>query len=133
MDETGQKGKSPEKIQVPGERDGSGGETNGHTNDVNDMKAVMIVYNQANTERVEYMLDHLDIRGYTQWEGVKGQGSRNGSPHLGSHTWPELNSAVLTVVENEKVEELLDAVKKLDGINEEVGVRAFVWEIVRSV
>ena len=27
------------------------------------MKCVFIVYNQANTERVEYMLDELGIRG----------------------------------------------------------------------
>ena len=27
------------------------------------MKSVMIIFNQANTERVEYMLDMLEIRG----------------------------------------------------------------------
>ena len=31
----------------------------------NNMKSVMIVYNQANTERVEYMLDKLNIKGFT--------------------------------------------------------------------
>jgi nitrogen regulatory protein PII len=97
------------------------------------MKAVMIIYNQANTERVEYMLDHLNIRGFTRWENVTGRGSRDGSPHPGSHTWPEMNSAILTVVYDEVVEVLLDAVKKLDKINEEVGVRAFVWEIIKEV
>ena len=29
------------------------------------MKSVMIVFNQANTGRVEYMLDVLDIHGFT--------------------------------------------------------------------
>ena len=29
------------------------------------MKSVFIVFNQANTERVEYMLDMLGIRGFT--------------------------------------------------------------------
>ena len=93
----------------------------------------MIIYNQANTERVEYMLDHLHIRGYTKWENVMGQGTNTGSPHLGSHTWPELNSSILTVVEDEMLKELLGSVKKLDEINEEVGVRAFVWEIIQSI
>lgn len=97
------------------------------------MKAVMIIYNQANTERVDYMLDHLDIRGYSQWENVKGRGSKDGLPHQGSHTWPEMNSAILTIVEDEVVDALLDAVKKMDQINEEVGVRAFVWEIIKEV
>ena len=32
------------------------------------MKCVFIVYNQANTERVEYMLDELGIRGFTFFE-----------------------------------------------------------------
>ena len=97
------------------------------------MKAVMIIYNQANTERVEYMLDHLNIRGFSQWENVKGRGTDHGVPHMGTHTWPELNSAILTVIENEKLDQLLEAVKKLNNINEEVGVRAFVWDIIQSV
>ena len=29
------------------------------------MKSVFIIFNQAHTERVEYMLDELGIRGYT--------------------------------------------------------------------
>ncbi len=40
------------------------------------MKCVFIVYNQANTERVEYMLDELGIRGFTFFEQVQGRGSR---------------------------------------------------------
>ena len=43
------------------------------------MKCVFIVYNQANTERVEYMLDELGIRGFTFFEQVQGRGSRDGS------------------------------------------------------
>lgn len=97
------------------------------------MKAVFIVYNQANTERVEYMLDRLEIRGYTQWVDVRGRGSETGRPHLGTHTWPEMNSAIMTIVPEEKVEVLLENVKKMDAINEEVGVRAFVWEILQTV
>ncbi|GET31496.1 hypothetical protein PbJCM13498_03590 [Prolixibacter bellariivorans] len=97
------------------------------------MKAVFIVYNQANTERVEYMLDRLGIRGYTQWADVRGRGTVAGPPHLGTHTWPEMNSAIMTVVPEEKVAELLEKVKNMDAINEEVGVRAFVWDITESV
>jgi len=39
------------------------------------MKAVMIIFNQAHTERVEYMFDKLGIRGYSLWENVKGRGT----------------------------------------------------------
>ncbi len=97
------------------------------------MKAVFIVYNQANTERVDYMFDRLAIRGFTTWEKVDGRGSVNGEPRMGTHTWPEMNSATMTVVQDDQVEELLDCIKKLDKRNEEIGVRAFVWNIEQSV
>ena len=93
----------------------------------------MIVYNQANNERVEYMLDTLGIRGFSQWVDVQGRGNVNGDPHRGTHTWPEMNNAILTVVPDDKVDELLLSVRKLDKRNEEVGIRAFVWEITQMV
>ena len=88
------------------------------------MKSVFIVYNQANNERAEYMLDTLGIRGFTFWENIQGRGHENGDPHRGTHTWPELNNAILTVVPDDRVDELLQAVRKLDKRNEEVGIRA---------
>ena len=97
------------------------------------MKSVMIIFNQAFTSRVEFMLDELGIRGFTFFEQVQGRGSVDGEPHRGTHTWPELNSAVLTVVPDEKVDELLLTVRKLDARNKAVGVRAFVWNIEQSV
>lgn len=97
------------------------------------MKAAMIIFNQVNTERVEYMFDKLGIRGYTWWNDVLGRGSESGEPRMGTHTWPEINSAVLTIIPDEKVDGLLDSVKKLDNINKEVGVRAFVWDVLKSV
>lgn len=93
----------------------------------------MIVFNQASTERVEFMLDKLEIRGFTFWENVQGRGHANGDPHRGTHTWPEMNNAVLTVIDDSKVEELLNSVRKLDRRNEEVGIRAFAWNIEQFV
>ena len=97
------------------------------------MKAIFIVYNQAHTEKVEYMLDRLEIKGYTLWENVFGRGSETGDPHMGTHTWPETNSATLTMVEDDKVDVVLEKIKKLDSINEEVGIRAFVWDVLKTV
>src|SRR5574344_1139272 len=96
------------------------------------MKSVFIVFNQANTERVEYMLDQLKINGFTFFEQVQGRGTNGGEPRRGSHTWPEMNSAVMTVVEDDQVAVLLSTVKKLDNRNKEVGVRAFVWNIEQT-
>ena len=97
------------------------------------MKSVFIVFNQANTERVEYMLDQLKISGFTFFEQVQGRGTNGGEPRRGSHTWPEMNSAVMTVVEDDQVAVLLSTVKKLDNRNKEIGVRAFVWNIEHVV
>ncbi|MFI3297093.1 MAG: P-II family nitrogen regulator [bacterium] len=97
------------------------------------MKSVFIVFNQANTERVEYLLDELKINGFTLFEQVQGRGTNGGEPRRGSHTWPEMNSAVMVIVEDDKVAELLSYVKRLDNRNKEVGVRAFVWNIEQTV
>lgn len=97
------------------------------------MKSVMIVFNQANTQRMEFILESLNIQGFTFFEQVQGKGSRTGEPRRGTHTWPEMNSSIITVVEDDKVEPLLIAVKKLDLRNPEVGVRAFVWNIEQMI
>ena len=97
------------------------------------MKAVMIIYNQAHSEKIEYLFDKLGIKGYTLWENVQGRGSETGVPHLGTHTWPEINKSVLTVIEDDKVDNLLEKVQRIDKINEDVGIRAFVWDILKSV
>lgn len=97
------------------------------------MKAVLIIFNQAHTEKVDFMLDKLGIRGYSLLENVQGRGSQTGVPHFGTHAWPEINKSVLTVVEDETVDTILDKVKKIDAINEEVGIRAFVWDILKMV
>lgn len=97
------------------------------------MKSVFIVFNQAFTSRVEFMLDELGISGFTFFEQVQGRGTNGGEPRHGTHTWPEMNSAVITIVPDEMVPELLRTVKKLDARNTDVGIRAFVWNIEQSV
>jgi len=97
------------------------------------MKAIMIIYNQAHTERVEYLLDKLGVRGYSLWENVQGRGTSTGVPHLGTHAWPEINKSLLAVVDDNIVDTLLENVKKIDLISEEVGIRAFVWDVLKTV
>ncbi len=97
------------------------------------MKAVMIIFNQAHTERIEYMFDKLGVKGYSLWENVQGRGTNTGVPHLGTHAWPEINKIAMTVISEDLVEEVLSAVRKIDSINEEVGIRAFVWDIQQAV
>ncbi|HSV75633.1 MAG TPA: hypothetical protein VLH37_01250, partial [Bacteroidales bacterium] len=79
------------------------------------MKSVFIVFNQVLTEGVQEMLNYYNIRGFTMWEETKGRGSTTGEPHMGSHTWPALNSAIMAVVDEEKVPLLLEAVRLINA------------------
>ena len=94
------------------------------------MKAVFIVYNQAQTEKVEYLFEKLKIRGFTRWTDLTGRGTIDGPPHMNTHTWPEQNTARMAVMEDDAVTAVLDGVRRLDEENKEVGIRAFVWDIV---
>ncbi len=93
------------------------------------MKAIFISYNQAHTEKVQMILDKTNTRGFTKWEVTQGRGSKNGEPHYGNHTWPAMNSSVITIVEDHKVESIMSKLRKIDEDQPEHGLRAFVWHI----
>ncbi|MFO7874196.1 MAG: hypothetical protein R6U62_06920 [Bacteroidales bacterium] len=97
------------------------------------MKAVFIVYNQALTERIDELLNRTGSRGFTQWQDVMGRGTHKGEPRMGTHTWPALNSAILSVVEADKADQLLRGVEEINKEAEQQGIRAFVWEVEKSV
>jgi nitrogen regulatory protein PII len=69
------------------------------------------------------------VRGFTGWESVVGRGSKTGEPHFGTHAWPALNSAIITVVDDEKVKPILGQLRELNATSELMGIRAFVWNI----
>lgn len=93
------------------------------------MKAIFISYNQAYNEEVVEVLESVRQRGYTQWQDIQGKGGFNGIPHLGNHAWPEQNHAILTMVKDEKVQPILDALRAKDEASPDLGLRAFVWNI----
>jgi hypothetical protein len=43
--------------------------------------------------------------------------------------WPILNSAILSITDDEHCWKLLDALRALDAANPQLGVRAFWWEV----
>lgn len=92
------------------------------------MKAVLITFNLAWTDELYALLDDMKIRGFTQWSDVRGRGTRDGEPRMGTHTWPSLNGALLCVVEEEKVSELVIRLRSMDETAPEQGLKAFVWE-----
>lgn len=97
------------------------------------MKAIFISFNQAFYEEIITVMDHQNLRGFTRWEVVQGRGSHKGEPHYGDHAWPALNSAILAMVEDEKVDTFLCLLRELDLSAEKQGLRAFVWNIEQCI
>lgn len=97
------------------------------------MKSVFITYDQAHHDAVADILKSSLCRGYTLLRDVGGCGTSTGEPHLGSHAWPAMNEAVITVVDDQRVEPLLARLCKLDVDNPLLGLRAFVWNIEQSI
>lgn len=97
------------------------------------MKAVMIILDQAHYTQIVEDLAKLNIRGFTSWREVYGKGSKTGEPHFGSHAWPSINNAILTVVEDNRVKPLLDYLKQLDTEYDNLGLRAFVWNVEEMI
>ena len=93
------------------------------------MKSIFIAFDQAYYEQIQDTLRGNNVRGFTGWEAVMGRGSKDGEPHYGSHAWPSQNSAILTVVEDEKVKNILEDLRLLNATSDRMGIRAFVWNI----
>ena len=97
------------------------------------MKSIFIAFDQAYYEQIISLLNSNHVRGFTEWESVKGKGSKTGEPHFGSHAWPGQNSALITIVEDEKVKPILKDLQALDATSKLMGLRAFVWNIEDSI
>lgn len=93
------------------------------------MKAVLIIFDQAHYSQIESDLSKLNIRGFSSWKEVFGRGSNSGEPHYGSHAWPSVNNAIITIVEDDKVKLLLKYLKELDNTYNQLGLRAFVLNV----
>ena len=93
------------------------------------MKAVFMSCNQSMYEDILGLMDEMNLRGFTGWEELIGRGSKYGEPHLGSHAWPGMNSALIAVMEDDQAAEFLRRIKQIDDENPEQGIRAFAWNV----
>lgn len=93
------------------------------------MKSVFIAFDQSHKEAVMSKLEHLNCRGLSLFEQVQGRGSTTGVPHFGSHAWPSMCSAIITIVDDNKIPMLLAELKEIDEDTPQLGLRAFVWNI----
>ena len=93
------------------------------------MKALFIACDQALYDEVQQTMKELGVRGYTSWEEVMGCGTATGEPHIGDAVWPMMNSAIISITDDERCWKLLDALRALDAANPKLGLRAFWWEV----
>ncbi len=93
------------------------------------MKAIFIAYDQAHHEQIIEVLNSCQCRGYTAFGTVQGRGSHGGEPHLGTHAWPSLAEAILTMVDDSRVDAVLERLRNVDLAKPRLGLRAFVWPI----
>lgn len=97
------------------------------------MKAIFLSCNQSMYDAVMDIMDEMQIGGFTGWEELIGRGSNTGEPHLGNHAWPTMNSALISIMEDDKAAEFLAALRQLDEQNNKQGLRAFAWEVTDAI
>lgn len=97
------------------------------------MQAIFIAFDQAHYEAILDILDKNSCRGFTSFGEIQGRGTKTGEPHYGSHAWPSLGNAILTIVEDSKVDSLLEKLKNLDESKPRLGLRAFCWTVDKTI
>lgn len=97
------------------------------------MQAILIAFDQAHYEHIIEVLEHCGCRGFTAWPQVTGRGTNGGEPHMGSHAWPSLSSAVITVVPDDRAPRIMQRLHELDQERPKLGLRAFQWAVTASI
>lgn len=90
------------------------------------MQMLMMIVESAHRDTVEAALTEHQVVGYTEIPTVYGTGATG--PRLGSRAFPETSSIVFTVVEEARVQELLDTLESACK-----GMRVIVWKVDRMV
>ena len=97
------------------------------------MKAVFIAFDQAHYEAILEVLEKNSCRGFTSFGETQGRGTYKGEPHYGTHAWPSLGGAILTIVEDQRLPGVLKQLKDLDISKPLLGLRAFAWTIEETI
>ena len=97
------------------------------------MKSIFIAFDQAYYERIIDMLQRSNARGFTAWQEVQGRGSKTGEPHFGSHAGHSIASAIITFVNDDQVDGIMQKLHEMDLATPKLGLRAFVWNVEQSI
>ena len=97
------------------------------------MQAILITFDQAHYEHIVSALEHCGCRGFTAWPTVTGRGSNGGEPHYGTHAWPSLAQAIISVVPDDRAAQVMARLKELNDERPKLGLRAFQWTVTDTI
>lgn len=93
------------------------------------MKSIFITFDISHKETIIDMLTHNGCRGFSFFDQMQGRGTKEGEPHYGSHAWPSMCGAIITIVDDNKVANIMKEIEAIDKETPQLGLRAFVWNI----
>ncbi len=92
-------------------------------------KMLMVVFNISIMDEVMQLFEDCGSPCFTQWPRIIGKGVTTG-PKMDNDIWPGANSAIMTVLSEEKAKELFNKIQELrDDIGEHEGVKAFLLPV----
>ena len=92
---------------------------------------VFIVFNRAIDDEIRELMENSGIKYYTRWKDVTGVGTKG--PNFGDHVWPGMNNVVMTVIEEDKKENLIKGINSLRDRFPVVGLKAFVVPVLEII
>jgi len=76
------------------------------------MKLAIIIYGSPIDPDVTEAIEAIGLHSYTKLPEVLGKGQTSG-PHLDTHVWPGTNSVIMVALADERVPDLIDALRPL--------------------
>ena len=76
------------------------------------MKLAVIAYGAPIDPEVTEQIEALGFGSYTKWREVLGKGHASG-PRLDTHVWPGTNTVIMLALPDERVAELVDALRPI--------------------
>lgn len=93
------------------------------------LKMVLLVYNISINEEVMELFAKNGAPSFTQWPRVIGKGASTG-PKMDNDVWPGANSAIMTVLPEDRAKKLFDDIQNIrNEIGEHEGIKAFILPI----
>lgn len=94
----------------------------------NNLKMVMICYNEAIDDEVMEILENCVMKNYTKIVSVFGKGASSGT-HLGNDIWPGRNNILYVACDDAQAKKMLGCVRELRKTLASEGIKAFAWNL----